>query len=170
MSSGPGALRLPPLVPLSSCGGSWEEYEEVLYEHFKNDFIRSQPTFPGKAWGMKRHPLRNGKEATFWHIITEGEIETERTPDHRRCERIRWPRPIIEAIQAGTVRTWYQTRRKRGTETRIALALPDFSYVVILAVRRDSVLLWTAFCPYGHRRKTFARQYQEFVDSGSPCP
>lgn len=38
--------------------------------------------------------MADGKEATFWHMIQEGRIEEDRTPDIRRCERIRWPKPI----------------------------------------------------------------------------
>jgi hypothetical protein len=32
-------------------------------------------------------------------MIQEGRTEDERTPDLRRCERIRWPRPIIERLE-----------------------------------------------------------------------
>ncbi|MNH30689.1 hypothetical protein D3C79_909980 [compost metagenome] len=47
---------------------------------------------PAKRLGLKRHPVIQGKEATFWHMISEGNDEAERLPDLRRCERIRWPR------------------------------------------------------------------------------
>jgi len=87
---------LPTLVYFQDYGGQWEPYCEALYKYFENDFIKSKPNFGNKVVQLKRYPLFQGKEATFWHITHEGKIENQRTPDLRRCERIRWPRPIIE--------------------------------------------------------------------------
>jgi len=52
----------------------------------------------GKRLGLKRHPMTQNKEATFWHMIQEGSVESERIPDIRRCERIRWPRPSVAVV------------------------------------------------------------------------
>lgn len=122
-----------------------------------------QPSYPGKRFALKRFPLTLGKEATFWHLIQEGDIEEDRTPDLRRCERIRWPRTIIEAVETDKVRVWQSTR---GNYERIVIATEDFSYVVILDDRGDYVLLWTAFCvEKEHRRKKLAREYSEWHQS-----
>lgn len=164
-------IALPALVPLSSCGGDWAAYVDLLYGHFRADFIDSEPRFPQRRWALKRHPEHDGKAATFWHIITEGTVEADRTPNLRRCERIRWPRPIIDAIGSGAIRAWYQNRQRNGVERRLALATPDFSYLVVLAVRRDYVMLWTAFCVQGqHRRNTLRNEHAAFVGSGDSCP
>lgn len=139
---------LPGLVSLGSFGGSWERYLEALYACFKADFVDYKPLFEGKPLGLKRHPLEQGKEATFWHLISEGATEEERIPDMRRCERIRWPRPMIETVpNPSRLRVWNQIRKR---ESRIAIALDDFSYVVILAERRPAtgtpyILPWTAY-------------------------
>jgi hypothetical protein len=74
----------------------WNRYLDALYAWFTQDFIDSKPVFQGRRLGLKRHPMSHGKEATFWHMIQEGKEEEQRTPDFRRCERIRWPKPIIE--------------------------------------------------------------------------
>lgn len=87
---------LPDLVLFEDFDGDWGKYLDVIYAYFKKDFADSQPVFRGKRLGLKRHPLSQGKEATFWHMISEGENEDERLPDLRRCERIRWPKPTIE--------------------------------------------------------------------------
>lgn len=148
---------LPELVELSRCRGDWQAYVELLYACFREDFIDSVPQFPHRRWAMKRYPEYKGKEATFWHIISEGDDEAERLPDLRRCERIRWPRSIIDAFQSQRVRAWEQ--RRRG-ERRIVLALPDFSYVVVLADRGSYVLLWTAFnVDRAHQRRRYEREY-----------
>ena len=86
---------LPPLVLLEDSGGDWKSYEEVLYGWFTADFLKSQPRWPGKRVGLKRHPMSQDKEATFWHFISEGETEADRLMDMRRCERIRWPHPMM---------------------------------------------------------------------------
>jgi hypothetical protein len=157
---------LPPLVFLEDCDGDWPTYEDVLYRWFRNDFVESTPQWPGKRVGLKRHPMSRGKEATFWHFIQEGKVEDDRTPDLRRCERIRWPRPIMEAFPRGVassnarIRYW---RNRRGTETRFVLALPDFSYVVIVADRGEYVLPWTAYCvEREHQRQKLRREFEAF--------
>lgn len=149
---------LPPLVLLEDFGNSWHIYLEAIYEVFRQDFVSSTPNIENKRFALKRHPVIEGKEATFWHIISEGEIENERLPDLRRCERIRWPRPIIEAIATDHVKYW---KNMRGKEERIVIALEDFSYVVVLADRRDYILLWTAYCV--EREHTRRKLKNEFV-------
>lgn len=139
---------------------------EVLYQHFTNDFLRSKPVFAGKEWRMKRHPMLRGKEATFWHIISEGPVEEDRLPDLRRCERIRWPRALIDACDTDRVCVWKQ---KRGREIRIALAPATFDYVVILAERGPAVLLWTAFpVEFGHQRRKYAAEHARYRATGQP--
>jgi len=73
---------------------------------------------------------------------SEGDIENERLPDLRRCERIRWPRSIIDNTHSDHIKYWKNIRK--GKE-RIVLALEDFSYVVIPSDRGEYVLLWTAY-------------------------
>jgi hypothetical protein len=126
---------LPALVELKSYGGAWDRYLEALYQYFRDDFIESKPDFPERRWAVKRHPVADGKEATFWHITSDGKTEGERTPDLRRCERIRWPRPLIEAFGTGAVHTW---KNKRGRSDRVLISTLDYSYVVVLEDRGTS--------------------------------
>lgn len=157
---------LPPLVLLEGAGGDWNTYEDVLYGCFRADFIESKPRWPGKRVGLKRHPLSKGKEATFWHFISEGISEEARTVDVRRCERIRWPRAMMDAFQARQPQEadrilWWQSQR--GNETRYVLTLPDFSYVVVVADRGEFVLPWTAYCvEREHRRSKLSKEYGDY--------
>ncbi|MDA0284948.1 MAG: hypothetical protein O3B13_22465 [Planctomycetota bacterium] len=149
---------LPELVTLADCDGKWDAYLATIYEHFCDDFVRSKPAYTKKRFALKRHPLFDGKEATFWHLISEGSVEDERTPNLRRCERIRWPRPMIEAIHSGNVCVW---RNVRKHNERIVIAAGDFSYVVILDDREEFVLLWTAyFVERNHQRQKLAKEYE----------
>lgn len=167
MESGDAAGEdwLPPLFLLSDYDGDWQRYVEAVYDAFCWDFVESTPLMSGKRFSLKRHPLLQGKEATFWHITSEGPEEEERTPDLRRCERIRWPRALIESMGSMQVVEWVQERRnKQGVlEKRFAIALPDFSYLVILTDRGDYVLLWTAFCvEYDSQRRKLNAEYQSY--------
>ncbi|MBY0502533.1 MAG: hypothetical protein K2X03_01400 [Bryobacteraceae bacterium] len=157
---------LPPLVLLADFGGDWATYERVVYGWFKQDFLASLPSWPGKRVGVKRIPLSEGKEATYWHFISEGKVEEERIIDLRRCERIRWPRPTMDAFVerrplADDPIVWWRT--KRGSEWRYVLALPDFSYLVVVADRGDYVLPWTQYpIDRPHQREKYRKEFTEY--------
>jgi len=157
---------LPALVNFTDYGGQWEPYCEALYEYFRHDFIESKPKFGGRTVQLKRHPLFQGKEATFWHITHEGRTENQRTPDLRRCERIRWPRPIIERpiIEHncnGVIRCWPE---KTGRDERIVLWIYELDYVVILNIRKGYILLWAAYyIIYDNKRRQLLKKYEKYI-------
>ena len=156
---------LPALLLLDDYGGDWQRYIEAVYDAFVWDFVDSKPTIQAKRFALKRHPLLQDKEATFWHITSEGAKEDERVPDLRRCERIRWPRALIEASGTAKVAEWVQERRnKQGVmEKRLVIALPDFSYLVILSDRGEYVLLWTAYVlEYENQRRKYRSEYEAY--------
>lgn len=149
---------LPPLVLLGDFGGEWVRYVEKVYDYFKHDFVDYKPIFRGRRLGLKRHPMSQGKEATFWHFTSEGSDEPNRTPDLRRCERIRWPRPIIELADTKGVKVWTSIR---NNELRIHLWLESEDYVVVLADRRDYLLPWTAYpVTWDHTRRKLQKDYE----------
>ncbi|MBC8414103.1 hypothetical protein H8E50_10610 [bacterium] len=151
---------LPEIEPFNKYGGDWEKYLEALHAFFKNDFVESKPYFRGRRLGLKKYPLKKGKEATFWHLISEGKEEAERTPDLRRCERIRWPRPVIEHDTNPAVKVW---ENKRKSETRILLWLEQEEYLVVLAVRKEYILPWTAYMiTKNHRKNKLEKEYQQY--------
>jgi hypothetical protein len=151
---------LPPLVLFNAYGGDWQAYLEAIYAWFKQDFIDSKPVFQGRRLGLKRIPITHGKEATFWHMVQEGPIEDKRTPDFRRCERIRWPRPIIENDSDPAIKVW---RNKRGSEERVCLWFAQEHYLVILADRGDYILPWTAYpVEQQHRQRKLEKEYAAY--------
>ena len=154
---------LPPLVLFSDFGGDWDAYLDAIYDYFRRDFVDSKPVFQGRRLGLKRHPLTHGKEATFWHMIQEGAVEEDRTPDFRRCERIRWPRPIIEHDTDETIKVWENQRRG---EKRICLWFEQENYLVILADRGNYILPWTAYLvEQPHRQRKLQREYEAYRQS-----
>lgn len=156
---------LPALMTLNEHDGNWNRYIDHVYAAFTDDFLKAaSPTFEGRRCGCKRYPLIRGKVATFWHLVSEGAEEDERLPDLRRCERIRWPRAIIERPPQGDVRVW---RSVRGGDKRIVIAVHDFSYVVVLADRGEYVLIWTAYCvEKEHRRAKLRKECERSAEKG----
>src|SRR3954470_4913744 len=155
---------LPALLRLSDCGGDWHRYREILYEAFCKDFVQSCPAFRNQAVRLKRHPVIEGKEATFWHFVTEGSNEADRMPDLRRCERIRWPRAIIERSDDPSLKVW---ENERHGDRRICLWLEREEYLVVLADRGTFVLPWTAYLvTEAHRKRKLQNEYEDYLRYG----
>lgn len=157
---------LPPVIDFNA--HQWDAFLELTYAIFQKDFVHSKPKFFGIPMRLKRHPVINGKEATFWHFISEGEIESERTPDIPRASRIPWVRPIIEnadKFKALSTRVyWWKTRRRN--ETRYLLALPDFSHVIVIADRGDYTLPWTHYpVLQEHRKRKLRKEFERFLSN-----
>jgi hypothetical protein len=157
---------LPELLRLEDSSGNWKDYVERLHRQFLTDFVASKPDWHGKRVGLKNHPEYDGKSATFWHMISEGSVEADRTPDMRRCERIAWPRPMMDEFDdaapgtTGCQALWWT--ELRGTETRYHLAPDDFSYVVVVADRGAFVLPWTAYyVEHAHRREKLRKKWRD---------
>ena len=156
---------LPSLVLLEDYRGNWDAYLNVIYAAFVRDFVESSPEFQGRRLGLKRYPMFEGKEATFWHMIQEGEEEQKRTPDFRRCERIRWPKPIIEHDADRTVLLW---KNKRRTEERICLLFQPEDYLVVLADRGAYILPWTAYLvDRKHTKEKLLREHKAYWSEGA---
>ncbi len=154
---------LPPLIKPEAYGGDKTAYLDALYERFAEDFVQSKPSFRGQRLSQKKHPLTEGREATFWHMISAGSGESSRTLDSDRCERIAWVRAVIENESDPRVLVW---ENKRGKERRICLWLEEQEYVVILADRRGYLLPWTAYTvAEPHRKRKFRKEYEQWLRS-----
>lgn len=157
---------LPPLMRRQDYA-SEQEYYDALHDVFQRDFIDSKQSYEGLPINIKRLPpydgLFQGKAATFRHLITEGKDETDRTIVPARCERIGWMLPVLERAGTQDVRVW-ENRRRSGAA--YIFALPDFSYKLVLAQRKDYLLLWTHFpLQYGQERLALRSEYERLRTS-----
>lgn len=133
----------PDLVLFNSFGGDWTAYETELHRIFLADIARAALQFRGARVGCRRHPEEGGRWVSFWHLVQEGRVEKDRTPDLRRCERIRWVRWVIEnAATHHEIDEWQNTR---STEVNTLLWYRE-EYLVVLARRPGYWLLKTAYC------------------------
>ena len=156
-------LEMPELIELSHFGGNFARYLEAVYEIFTNEFVRNRPSFRGIRLGLKKYPVTDGKEATFWHMTSEGEDEQNRLPDLRRLERIKWPSFIINNSEHPYLRVWENTR---GTKTNILILHEAENYLVILRKANGYLLPWTAYLiEYESRKKKLIKEYDEYIKS-----
>lgn len=154
-------FELPEIIELSEFGGNFTTYLEAVYEIFKRDFVDSKPSFRGKKLGLKKFPIVEGKEYTFYHMTHEGDIENDRIPDLRRMERISWPRPMIDESEHPYLKVWRNTRRgEGGIKSRILILHESERYLVVLDERKDYILPWTAYLIRGETK--FARYLKEY--------
>ena len=141
----------------------WEEYENMLYRIFRNDFVYSNPVFCGLPVKTRANPRFDSKEESFWHLTcrdyghTDGRPES-RDPDLERCKRIRWPRAFIENYlecdkhdvpdsECQGVLLWESTHkpRKGKPRDRVKMFLDEEKYLLILERRNSYYQLVTAY-------------------------
>lgn len=162
---------LPELVLFNSYDNNWDRYLDVLYAFYKADFLDSKPKYKNEHVGVKRLPLYKGKASNFWHLIQEAyqtTKEEDRIPDFRRCERIRWPCPVIENTTKPVVLIWENTRHSNaGIEKNICLWLKKKEYLVILRKRKKYLLLWTAYpVTKNHTKRKLQKEYDAYKKTG----
>ncbi|MDT3684139.1 MAG: hypothetical protein RO009_03740 [Pseudorhodoplanes sp.] len=149
---------LPELILLTDHNGDWEQYLEAVYAVFHNDFVGANLEYQGRRLGLKRHPVENGKEATFWHFISSGKSESDRLVDLRRCERIGWPRAILDNCTDPCLKVWEE---QKNSETRIHIWCEPAEYLVVLADRESFLLPWTAFdVPQAHYQRKLQGRWE----------
>ncbi len=160
MTENSTSLVLPDLLLLNSYAGDFEAYLNAVYRIFFVDFVDSKPTFEGRRLGLKKHPITDGREATFYHMTHEGEDESNRTPDFRRMERIGFPRPMIDDSGHICLKVW---QNKRGRDTRILIWHETEEYLVVLNDRGDYILPWTAYMvTQRHKKLKLLKEYEAY--------
>jgi len=158
-------FKLPPLIELNDFRGDYKAFLEAVYKLFEKDFIKRKPVFRGQRLGLKKYPLSDEKEATFWHMTSEGEDEATRKPDLRRMERIQWPAPMINGSEHPYLKVW---ENKRGSKENILIWHSGEQYLVILRKVRDYLLPWTAYTvEHTPRIDKLMKEYEAYINAKS---
>lgn len=158
--------QLPVCLYLSDYSGHFSEYITAVYAVFRQDFVTSRPVFCGVTLGLKKYPITEGWEATFYHLTHEGQDEQNREPCMRRCERIPWLRFAIENCDSLGLKVWPQIRSgKKRICIWVELA-HKADHFIILDDRGDYILPWTAY-PLTHRHQKDKKQkeYDAYIKS-----
>lgn len=157
---------LPRKIYLTDFSGNYTKFIDAVYEVFELDFIKYHPTFGGVRLGLKYYPAYQDRAYTFYHMTHEGEIESERLPDLRRCECMPWARPTIEKTTEYSLKFWEQ---KRKGSRRICIWLEtedDVDYFLILDIRKTFILPWTAFvAEYKHQVCKKEKEYNDWLSA-----
>lgn len=161
---------LPELIRLEDFEGNDNDYEayfNVLYDVFKNDFINNTPSCRGKNVILFSNGMSLGKDNNFWHIITKKEYRNttdlnKRPPYIRRCERIRWPRAIIENVPNQHIYVWNELD-SNSVNVREHLWLRNFDYIVVLVDKKSYYFFLTAYyVDSEHARQNLQRRYDRY--------
>lgn len=161
------------IPPLEIAGdkSSWDEYEDILYDIFHDDFIADHPSFKGKRVNVRRHPMEFGKEEAFYHVTCQDyQKNHNRVPDLRRCERIRWVRAFIENYDCDPtlcedctgIKIWNEPYKNTQ---RTHILLEEERYLVVLERRDSYYLLVTAF--YIEHDHTLQKKLKKYYEATS---
>lgn len=153
-------LTPPPLVTFS---GEWDAYETELFRIFSEQLLGKSLAFRGVRVSLKKLPEYKKKHFAFWHLISEGEKEEERTPDIRRCERLPWVAWIItNCDNHAYISSW---ENRRGTQKHVVVLYEEGkeNYVVILAKRSGYFLLKTAYIATPRRLRLLNEERQNWL-------
>lgn len=160
---------LPDLV-LYEESKNWSTHEDFLYSIFWNDFIKSFPYYNNRKVNIREFPIVNDKEEAFYHVTCKDYGNNgERSPDLRRCERIRWVRAFIEnhncnssfCIDCDGVKIWKKLYPPTKSE-RIHFLFEEERYIVVLEERTNYYLLITAF--YLEYRRALEKKLTEYEE------
>jgi len=162
---------LPDALRYSDFDGDWERFLATVYQIFERDFKQSRPSYEGRTV-VPDTRIEDGKEAGFWHMTCRYEPRTQaREMDLRRCERIPWPRPMIEHSADKSLSVWKSERKKpsRSRQTRVLIWLENLDYVVVLAERPRAMILVTAYCTdiKSHKEK-LRKERDEYYKTQKP--
>ena len=135
--------------------------ELAAWATFQQDF-KTVPQFRSEKVHVNRrpHPARSDRGRTYWHAVTKGRSESERTtPVTDRLERIPWTRPVIEneACPYSSIKVW--SNRRKGSP-RICIWFDRVNYLIVLKpLRRANYLLITTYSPQSRRRLQLHREF-----------
>lgn len=136
---------IPSKIELSLFHGDVNAYTEALYKIFKRDFIENELYYQGKKVEIIHEQYYNGKERSFWHIISEGGKDEERTPISRRAETITWAKAlIVEETDCEEYKSWIKFHDKTN-KFRHYIWCSAVNYLVILEDRGTYYKLITAY-------------------------
>lgn len=150
---------------------SWIEYEDYLYEIYLDDFKYDTPYIFDKPIRIRVNPKIAEKDQTFFHMTSNSEYAktndpNDRTPDLRRCERIKWPRDIIDNYlcnndcDCNKIKIW---REPYKNNTRIHMLFEDVRFLIVIEERKDYMLFITSFyMEHNHQVRKQLKKYEKY--------
>ena len=160
--------KLPTRLEYSLFRYDWTTYKEGLYRIFQRDFLNNEIEFNGKRVDIIHEKFFEGKERSFWHIISEGMEDVNRSPNADRCASISWVKPLIEDDGSCiSYRLWvkYHDKTKRD---RYYIWCTAANYMVILEDRDSHYKLITAYNVLSYKIKGYEKEYNNYIKTKTP--
>lgn len=160
--------KMPSRLEWKMFGGSFDRYEEALYQIFKRDFIDNMPTYLGKPVDIIHEKYYNGKERSFWHIVTSGQEDFRRSFDEERCGSMPWAKSlIVENADCLEYKIWVKWHDKTKRD-RHYIWCSRINYLVVLENRETHFKLVTAFNVQPYHEKRYQRDYETYIKTKTP--
>lgn len=140
-------MNIPDLLMLSHHNGDVEIYLEAVYQVYLSEIVNGRLSFLGLPIRCQYKPAYNNKHFGFWHLVSTGKNEEDRIVDFRRCERVGWISFVLQnAYDYSNIHCW---ENERFGNTHIVLWMHRSQFLVILARRKDYLVLKTAYLVMG---------------------
>ena len=155
-------------LPWSLFHGDWSAYKDALYSVFKRDFIDSKPTFGGLPVDIIHQQTLEDKERSFWHIISQGQDDSERKPDPDRCANLPRVKSLIEDDgNCSDYRLWVKWHDKTKKD-RYYIWCKSIDYIVILEDRNSHYKLITAYNVMPNKVREYEKEYLKYKKTKTP--
>lgn len=132
---------LPPLFPLRGFQGSLADYIDRLHWQYRAMLHEPGVTLWGRPVIGGGGVAPDGRDACFWHLVTQSEPDSERrTFNLRRAASIPRTWAVLEMLAAGDPRVvWWRSGN------HLFAATADWRHFVAMTERRHHFVLKTAF-------------------------
>ena len=149
---------------------NFTEYENYLYSIFLKDLFNMKIFYKGKPVSLKRYPIYNNKEESFYHLTCKNYNgdSSKRDPDFRRSERLHWIKPSIETEHSIICKQncFLVYEKETNNKIRTHLLNKEDRYLIILEERNDYYLLITAFyIEYDNALDKKVKDYENYKNS-----
>lgn len=161
---------LPPLIDFDG----WDKYsifEDKIYKIFKEEIYIYDWYYKNKPIYLRKQPLYNGREESFYHIICKKQIingKKEFQPTPERAQRILWCKSIVnnepcKNCCCNGIGVWSETKIvNTKTKTQTVLYLKKYKYVIILEEQPSRWLFITSYYVDDlKKRKKLDKKYKE---------
>ncbi len=169
---------LPDLFVFDGLFRNLDIYDEAVYRMFCNDFLQAPPIFLGKEVRVYSDPKVHGKEQTYFHITSKNynkDRHQDRNVDISRCERIKWPKALIEnyncnraiCTDCNGIKCWRRLDNG-GRFERVKILFEEQQYIVILEDHTNTTsncfFLVTAYhLEHSHQVRKLVAEYNNSV-------
>jgi hypothetical protein len=144
---------------------SLDEIFDALYEVFQRDFIE-QRTYLNEIVYINPHHqgVRDGKEETFWHIVTRKDNKTKvRKFDDARAQRIEWIKRIIDNHVHAEVKCFYYFERDRKIRFYLWAHNHDFLVILQKLGATESYIVTSFFIDNERKRNKTQKKFEDYI-------